>query len=743
MSDDEYDSYNLSEFSITDLAAVDSIATTSTTSTQASLAYPSPHPEPPATQPCDESDEYDEFDLTEFSAADLACVDSTTATLVNSPSQAYPSPPSEKYNHATIASIFNKSRDISRTSSLQTTPSLTSSTESTSSDTRYVIEGPSPYSLFRAWRKTLSVSDLVGPLWCEVQYDYGLRQRRWIELEKRPTSFLTADNNVIQVNQKIAADNDRTLKSGSAIHEKLERRLRPDVVEVQVMNESERWALRLLQMIACLADIQTYGFCREMPSFGILHGHLVNGIIDEVGRKPWITNFRSNSNRSTAATGPTTKRPLSTPSSPRKPKKARPSLPAPAAPATAQQTRLTTFVGSSRAAPAAPNTPSYALHLSDTKTRRKQTIPSDDDATSARLQLMIYQRLLVGVMSPSFPWAAFWARLGVDPLEPLCDEFLEQALPLLPGADKEKLILKQYGSFPRTLTALVAAFHKALAELHVVHVDRTLEIVYRSQRSTKAQKRAAEDAALLQAALEQKLLQEEGADPELARMIAAQTVARKYPPGMRPEDAGAGTASDPPATRQGASLSGVAAKPISDSQETIMPVDHSDAVSHSAAPTDVAQDREILPPAAADAGDLSQIAIAASSKPTPNPLADVLDDASIATVDDLLKAFEKRKDRADEEATGEESRIIGTKTFELDDELLDTHLTHVFAFWMGDRPPEGVSEENARRCSNCEYMDGCEWREKKAREIEEKLGFKRPVRAQVEVETGDTTASMF
>ena len=52
---------------------------------------------------------------------------------------------------------------------------------------------------------------------CEVQYDYGLRQRRWIELEKRPASFLTADNKVIQVNQKIAADNDRTLKSGSVI----------------------------------------------------------------------------------------------------------------------------------------------------------------------------------------------------------------------------------------------------------------------------------------------------------------------------------------------------------------------------------------------------------------------------------------------------------------------------------------------------------------------------------------------
>ncbi|VDC08039.1 unnamed protein product [Peniophora sp. CBMAI 1063] len=733
MSDDEYDQYNLSDFSQTDFAALDSVGSTSAAPPQSSQAYPSPHPEgPPLTQPCDEYDEFAGFDLSEFSVADLASIDSTAATLVHSPSKAYPSPPSDHSSPATLTTTSTgSSRNVSRTSSLQTTPSLTSS-GSTSSETRIVIDAPSPYTLFRAWRKTLSVSDLVGPLWCEVQYDYGLRQRRWIELEKRPASFLTADNKVIQVNQKIAADNDRTLKSGSAIHQKLERRLRPETVEVQVMNESERWALRLLQMIACLADMQTFGFCREMPSFGILHGHLVNGIIDEVGRKPWITTFSAR--RTTAASGTTIKRPLSTPSSPRKAKKQRPSLPAPAATPTTQQTRLTTFVSSTKVHPADPNTLSYALHLSDTKTRRKQTLPSDEDATSARLQLMIYQRLLEGVISPSFPWASFWARLGVDPMETLCDEFLEQALPLLPGADKEKLVLKQYGSFPRTLTALVAAFHERLAELHVVHVDRTLEIVYRSQRSTQAQKRAAEDAALLQAALEQKLLQEEGADPELARMIAAQTVARKYPPGMRPADATTGATHGIPST-QSASPTPVGTA----SQEIIVPSQTSSSVT-SDAPNDASPGHE--GPSSATATPASNIAPVSPSQV--KDLLASLPEAALASTDDLLKAFERRKDRADEEATGEESRIIGTKTFELDDELLDTHLAHVFAFWFGDRSPEGVSEENARRCSSCEYMDGCEWREKKAREIEEKMGFKRRASAPVEtVAAGDTIASMF
>lgn len=303
---------------------------------------------------------------------------------------------------------------------------------------------------------------------------------------------------------------------------------------------------------------------------------------------------------------------------------------------------------------------------------------------------MVYQRLLTGVISPSFPWASFWARLGVDPLETLCDEFLEQALPLLPGADKDKLVLKQYTSFPRTLTALVGTFHARLAELHVVHVDRTLEIVYRSQRSTQAQKRAAEDAALLQAALEQKLLQEEGADPELARMIAAQTVAKKYPPGMRPEDASATLTNDTPSNGM--------SKSISQSQETIVPSQSSSAAVQGA-PNDGPRGSETSPSPTAEVNGVAGPSSMAASASQIKDLLDSLPDAALASTDELLKAFERRKDRADEEATGEESRIIGTKTFELDDELLDTHLAHVFAFWFGDRPPEGVSEENARRCS--------------------------------------------
>ena len=164
MSDDEYDQYNLSDFSPADFATLDSVASSLTAPQRPSDAYPSPHPEPPSTQSCDDYDEYDDFNLSEFSATDLASVDSSTATLASSHCRPYPSPPSECSSQATLSTTSTKSRNVSRTSSLQSTPSLTSD-GSPSSDTRITIDAPSPYTLFRAWRKTLSVSDLVGPLW--------------------------------------------------------------------------------------------------------------------------------------------------------------------------------------------------------------------------------------------------------------------------------------------------------------------------------------------------------------------------------------------------------------------------------------------------------------------------------------------------------------------------------------------------------------------------------------------------
>ncbi|KAI5822864.1 hypothetical protein K523DRAFT_421780 [Schizophyllum commune Tattone D] len=65
--------------------------------------------------------------------------------------------------------------------------------------------------------------------------------------------------------------------------------------------------------------------------------------------------------------------------------------------------------------------------------------------------------------------------------------------------------------------------------------------------------------------------------------------------------------------------------------------------------------------------------------------------------------------------------VIGTKEFMMDDEMLDTHVESVFQWWRGDRAPQGVPVELARRCHTCEYMQDCEWREAKAQEARAKV----------------------
>ncbi len=56
------------------------------------------------------------------------------------------------------------------------------------------------------------------PRRCEVQFDYGLRQRRSRKLELRPVSFLSSGGKVISVNREVAAVNDRITKRGKVWH---------------------------------------------------------------------------------------------------------------------------------------------------------------------------------------------------------------------------------------------------------------------------------------------------------------------------------------------------------------------------------------------------------------------------------------------------------------------------------------------------------------------------------------------
>ena len=71
------------------------------------------------------------------------------------------------------------------------------------------------YAKFRLYRNSLSVSDLVGPSWCEVQFDYGLRGGRNLPVEQRPAVFMSRTGKSIAVRKEIAAENEAVMKKGT------------------------------------------------------------------------------------------------------------------------------------------------------------------------------------------------------------------------------------------------------------------------------------------------------------------------------------------------------------------------------------------------------------------------------------------------------------------------------------------------------------------------------------------------
>ena len=49
---------------------------------------------------------------------------------------------------------------------------------------------------------------------CEVQYDYGLRQSRARDLDRRPSTVVTREGKTIVVAKEVAASNDRITQRG-------------------------------------------------------------------------------------------------------------------------------------------------------------------------------------------------------------------------------------------------------------------------------------------------------------------------------------------------------------------------------------------------------------------------------------------------------------------------------------------------------------------------------------------------
>jgi len=230
----------------------------------------------------------------------------------------------------------------------------------------------------------MSVTDLVSPAWCELQYWYHLT--KYGKVRATPA-----------------------MKQGSSVHKVLEEQIHK-TVEVDLVTKEDKFALRIWNIIQGLRILRDTGMTREFEVWAEIEGQVVNGVIDELSYTcpdPELEqSLEQNRNKGI--------------------KKEKP-LPA-------DQKIMTDFFAnrgaSSLEGPSQPAAPNHdkKVYVTDVKTRNySKTIPNSE--TSLRgtyYQISLYHRMLSLLASNSVSPDRVFERYNVDPKATLSDSFIAQ-----------------------------------------------------------------------------------------------------------------------------------------------------------------------------------------------------------------------------------------------------------------------------------------------------------------------------
>ncbi|KAJ7194675.1 exonuclease V [Mycena pura] len=480
----------------------------------------------------------------------------------------------------------------------------------------------SPTSPFRRYRRygTLSVTDLISLAWRAQLFgakfssttDYGKKEK----------------GKEIIVQQDVAARNDKITKRGRFIHKELELELKPEEIEIVITSKEERWAFRLMSLLLSLVSLAAERCAREIPVFGMVEGIVVLGIVDEL-RIVDQPGLETGAKRTSDAPLPPPKRAyIHSPSCE--------AVPVPA--------------------PSAPSSPLYSIRLIDTKTRRTDSLPSDEDAEPTRLQVMLYYRLITSLLdrSTQYNFSALWAALGVHATQPFSLQYMRQTRGILGS-----------GAVPGCLQEMALLLSERLAELDLPPVDRTLQVIYRSQNKY----------------------------PSLGRSLTNKSKGceERIPSTAREEDADV-------------------ARAIQLSLAESYQAELVEALKTSAVESGILPDSSNLDHGLP--GSVQGLPGPSNQDPDPNVKNQFTSPSKGSPV--LNLDLESPLPLPAPVPTRPE--ILGTKEFLMDDVHLDSYLDEAMNWWKGKRPASGVAERQAGRCFSCEYYNDCEWRAEKAAE---------------------------
>ncbi|PRQ71162.1 Exonuclease V - a 5' deoxyribonuclease-domain containing protein [Rhodotorula toruloides] len=643
---------------------------------------------------------------------------------------------------------------------------------------------------FRRHRKwgALSVSDLAGPTWCEVQHSYRLASKPYLPPSERPATITTASGAEIAVDKTRTVKRENVLIKGRDVHKKIEKEVMGDVKEVQVdvTGKEEWWALRILNTVVGLEALLTTGRVRELPVVGWVNDFLVFGVIDEVERRE-LPPLPPTPVQTTDDLKAKPKR------TPKKGKKAKGT---PATPTKKdEQQKLTSFFSPSpspakrggvldltddspveeseteQTRPFEPQ-PRWGFILSDTKTRYKRSIPPPTETRSTRLQLGLYHRLLSSLLQPeaataakqaaepAFSWTRLYTDLALDPTTPLSNGFLDSIAPVIEGSSLEESLgeAETLGDFVAVLSKYADMVRGGRQRV----LEDEVEVVYRMRGSSSPARRSAPPPA--PASPQSAPPADEDAD--LQRAIAASLADSLDSQPSELTSRGYASILDilsndeiDAELRGGMSMSGqeppVEDSQLEDSQQPFLanpslplPVDHlppsltdDPSLSAPSSPGPFAlplnsqgrDDADVAPAAASTRSsryslrDRSAVAgTAATASEAVQRQGPILDDRPTTSPAVSSSTTTSLASRSQAAA---DPGLIGVEKIRVDTDELSAWLASITAYWKGEREPVGVRVTEVNRCRFCEFEDGCEWRAAKAIEAMEAAKAKKAARA--------------
>ncbi|ODN78010.1 hypothetical protein L202_05096 [Cryptococcus amylolentus CBS 6039] len=637
-----------------------------------------------------------------------------------------------------------------------------------------------PFFQFRR-KGYLSVSDLVGPLWCETQYDYRLRTLPYLPVAQRPSTITSTSGKLITVDTVRTEGKERVMKRGGEIHKRLEREIHPEEVVVGTVSREDVWGLRFLNMFSAVEALLTIGKCREFPVVGFVNGVMVLGIIDEIIRRPLK---------------PTKGKAPSKPPSPNR------------------QTSLSSFFSPTKPRPAPSSSPTdglkartHKLFISDSKTRTSGFLPREDDSQAGRLQVMMYKEMLDAILlapfrqntseidgtvdgdegqgpkpldvlptqihpSKAFSYPLLFAHLDLSPTALFSDHFMQDSRAVIAG-NNLRFGVKKGGC----LEDYLAVWEKYVVELglgcpapprsptssatpsstptkpqakdkpagdewrNLGRTDDRLELVYRRAGGKKKGKGKGRERKRRKGGLtggsgsrreEREGKMREAEEERLVRLAIAESLKLSGEstseldasvPAESSPDQGENPLLDP---FENTTLS--PNQPLPPASFTLgaaaskkHPIDDEEMSSKSEYFTADEDERFVdsieVGIGGEEDGDVSVASPRARVTSFPNSQS--LASSLPPSIPAPNQAPAPDSDDV-EDANPSSGSIIGKHTFTHSPEGLASHLESVLQFWMGEREPKGVEITEARRCGWCEFEEGCEWRLKKIEELKSK-----------------------